>query len=109
MCQPHVKKRGPIFFLAICAIEHVTHDYYFHYFLHKYSDICPSAGPILAETEKPKVLSNFFENRNRSEPTSVKHKEPNKNRNRNWEPRVTGSVEIEQNQANFLQNVAILD
>ena len=68
-----------------------------------------SAGPILAETEKPKVLSNFFENRNRSEPTSVKHKEPNKNRNRNWEPRVTGSVEIEQNQANFLQNVAILD
>ena len=69
----------------------------------------PSAGPILAETEKPKVLSNFFENRNRSEPTSVKHKEPNKNRNRNWEPRVTGSVEIEQNQANFLWNVTIFD
>ena len=68
-----------------------------------------SAGPILAETEKPKVLSNFFENRNRSEPTSVKHKEPNKNRNRNWEPRVTGSVEIEQNQANFLWNVTIFD
>ena len=42
-----------------------------------------SAGPILAETEKPQVLSNFFENQNRSEPTSVKHKEPNKNRNRN--------------------------
>ena len=68
-----------------------------------------SAGPILAETEKPKVLSNFFENRNRSEPTYVKHKEPNKNRNRNWEPRVTESVEIEQNQANFLWNVTIFD
>ena len=66
-----------------------------------------SAGPILAETEKPQVLSNW----NRSEPTSVKHKEPNKNRNRNWEPspRVTESVEIEQNQANFLWNVAIFD
>ena len=27
--------------MAICAIEHVTHDYYFHYFLHKYKYICP--------------------------------------------------------------------
>ena len=78
------------------------------YFLY-FGDVSNSAGPILAETEKPKVLSNFFENRNRSEPTSVKHKEPNKNRNRNWEPRVTGSVEIEQNQANFLWNVTIFD
>ena len=74
-----------------------------------FNRIAISAGPILAETEKPKVLSNFFENRNRSEPTSVKSKELNKNRNRNWEPRVTESVEIEQNQANVQWNVAIFD
>ena len=39
--NPMLKKRGPIFFLAICSIEHVEHDYYFHYFLHRIISVLP--------------------------------------------------------------------
>ena len=48
-----------------------------------------SAWSILAETEEPTVLTQFFWNRNRLGTDLWKVLEPRENRNRDLEPRVT--------------------
>ena len=47
------------------------------------------AGPVLPETEKPKVLTQISENRNRHRTEIWKDLKPRENRNRIWKPRVT--------------------